>query len=147
MSIINTLSPERRVVVVVDGDFPGAGHPEVGRVIDAVSGAHALVVAPAGPVAGERWVIDLSARDAQAWRRLDDWWSAVAPQVRTVDVEVGDASPTLAAADAQHAFRADTVIATRTAAPAEPSSRGWASALRRLADVRPRRSTSTLLLG
>jgi hypothetical protein len=144
MSVISTLSAERRVVVVGDGDFPGAEHPEARRVIDAVSGARALVVAPAGPVAGERWVVDLSARAEQARRRLDDWWSALAPHVCTVDVAVGDASATLAAADAQHAFRADTVIATRTTTPAESSPRWWAPALARLTDVRPRRSAQAV---
>ena len=46
------LPAERRVVVMVDGDFPGPEHPEARRVIAAVSGADALIVAPLGPVAG-----------------------------------------------------------------------------------------------
>jgi hypothetical protein len=150
MSVISTLSAERRVVVVVDGDFPGAEHPEARRVIDAVSGAHALVVAPAGPVAGSDGSSTSppepsrrSVGSTTGGRPLRS--TSVALHVRTVDVEVGDASPTLAAADAQHAFRADAVIATRIAAPEARSSRGWA--LARLADVRPRRSAAAVVLG
>jgi hypothetical protein len=85
MSVISTLSVERRVVVVVDGDFPGAGHPEARRVIDAVSGARALVVAPAGPVAGERWVVDLSARAEQARRQAAPIGSGLRPRLIASD--------------------------------------------------------------
>ncbi len=147
MSATTTPSAERHVVVVVDGDFPGAGHPEARRVIDAVSGGHTLLVAPAGPVPGERWVVDLSARAEQARRRLDGWSSALTPHALTVDVEIGDASPILAAADARHAFSADTVVATHTAKPAEARPRGWASAFARLSGVKPRPTVPALGVG
>ena len=77
---------------------------------DAVADGHVLVVAPAGPVAGERWIVDLSARRAQAEDRLRGWATMLARHASELELEVGDENPRLALSDARGAFPADAVI-------------------------------------
>lgn len=55
----------RRLLVLVDGPFPGDQHYRAGLILARAQGADVLVVAPTLPVAGERWIIDLDAREAQ----------------------------------------------------------------------------------
>ena len=82
---------------------------------DAVADAHVMVVAPAGPVAGERWIVDLTARRVRAEERLNDWATMLTRQVRELELEVGDENPRLALADARRAFRPDACDRARAA--------------------------------
>ena len=122
--------PARRVLVIVDRDFP-ENEPDARRLVEEVRGGDVLVVASAGAVPGERWIIDLTAREAQARRRLTGWIDALAPHARTIASEVGDADPGLARDDAQRDHAPHTVVTTAGAdAPARP---GWAGMLERRA--------------
>jgi hypothetical protein len=110
-----------RIVVIADGEPPAPHDPASHALVDAVRGAHVLVVAPASPVPGERWIVDLDAREAQARRRLQAWVAAVAGHATAVETEVGDPSPRLALADARRAFRPHAVVGT--APPSRPAPR------------------------
>lgn len=82
-----------------------------------------LLVAPTVPVSGERWIIDLDAREARARSRLERWTGVLADHARRIETDIGDPSSRLAIADALHDFPADTVIttpATASRTPAEP---------------------------
>lgn len=105
-----TTSP--RVVVLIDGAFPGTDHPDVRRVTREVTGADVFLVSPTRPVPGEDWIVDRTARDAQAGAHLAGWTSALRPHVHSVDGELGDPDPRWAIADARHAFPADRVVMT-----------------------------------
>lgn len=115
-----------RVVVVADGEPPAPHDPAAQELVADVTGAHVLVVAPASAVPGERWIVDLDAREAQARRRVDAWAATIATHASAVETEVGDASPRLAIADARRAFRPHAVVASApagragAAAPAPP---------------------------
>lgn len=123
-----TISPAGRRVIVVVGEYPGADHPDARRVTGAVTGADVLLVAPAGPVAGETWVVDRTAREAQARARLGRWAAALAPHARSLDGEIGDPEARRAVADARLAHAGHTVITTTTAAARAPR-RPWVTAL------------------
>jgi len=110
-----------RVVVVADGEPPAPHDPVARELVAAVSGALVLVVAPASAVPGERWVVDLDAREAQARRRAGAWAATIATHASAVETEVGDASPRLAIADARRAFRPHAVVAS--APPSRPAPR------------------------
>lgn len=61
------------------------------------------LVAPAGPLPGERWIIDLTAREAAAVERLASWTGALERHVSALTSEVGDPRAGLALADAMGA--------------------------------------------
>jgi hypothetical protein len=63
-----------RIMVLADRDAAKLDPHEVQGLYNAVADGHVVVVAPAGPVARERWIVDLTARRAQAKkpRRLGD---------------------------------------------------------------------------
>jgi hypothetical protein len=111
MSPTTTASPRTpRVLVIAAVDPAAAGPAALAEVAAAVAGREALVVAPAGPVAGERWVVDLTARAVDAHERAAAWAAALAPHAAGVRGEAGDASPRLAAEDARRAFGPDHVL-------------------------------------
>ena len=85
-----------RVVVIADGEPPAPHDPASHALADAVHGAHVLLVAPASAGPGERWIVDLDAREAQARRRLHAWAVVVAAHASAVETEVGDPSARLA---------------------------------------------------
>ena len=113
-----------RILIVADRDLPDV------EAIEAVKDAHVLIVAPAGPVAGERWIIDLTARERAAQERLETWRAVLAPHAVRVDGEVGHADVRAAVEDASAAFGPERVVigeATvprpRFARPARPAAR------------------------
>ena len=89
------------VILVARGEPADQSPEHLGRIREAVTDAKVLLVAPALPVAGERWIIDLDARAAQARSRLQHWFAALADHVSAVDAEAGDADPRMAARDAR----------------------------------------------
>lgn len=121
--------PVRRVLVFADRDLALLDDAQLRRLTEAARGSHVRLVAAAEAVPGERWIIDLTAREAQARERLERWRDALTAHARAVEIEVGDADARLALADARHAFEPDTVLAiTRHAGCApwpQPSRRRW----------------------
>ncbi len=111
----------RRIILLADRDVTTLDAHQLDGLNNTVADVHVLVVAPAGPVAGERWIVDLTARRARAEERLNDWATMLTRHVRELELEVGDQSPRLALSDARRAFRPDDVIAL--APLAEPSAR------------------------
>jgi hypothetical protein len=131
----------RRVVVVADGDPPAPHDPASQKLVAAVSGAHVLVAAPASAVPGERWVVDVEAREAQARGRADAWAATIATHASAVETEVGDPSPRLALADARRSFRPHAVVAGAPpvrAAPPRPWPRLARAAVMAVAPPPPR---------
>ena len=114
-----TAQPHRRLIVLVDGPFPGRAGFRASWIAARAQGAEVLVVAPALPVPGERWIIDLDARQAQARANLRSWLEALAREAASVQGEVGAETPRLAVADALDAFPADEYLDARL--PAGPS--------------------------
>ena len=55
----------RRLLVLIDGPFPDHQDDRAGWIGARARGADVLVVAPALPLPGERWIIDLDARRAR----------------------------------------------------------------------------------
>ena len=113
-----------RVIVLADRDAAMLDAHELRRLNNAVADGRVLVVAPAGPVAGERWIVDRSARRAQAEDRLRGWATMLARHASELELEVGDENPRLALSDARGAFPADAVIGF--APLAEPAIRSSA---------------------
>ncbi len=113
-----------RIIVLADRDPAMLDAHELRRLDDAVADGHVLVVAPAGPVAGERWIVDRSVRRAQAEERLRGWATMLARHASELELEVGDENPRLALSDARGAFPADAVIGL--APLAEPAARSSA---------------------
>ena len=120
---IPTTTADDRILLVVEREFPGEEDPDARRIAQAVAGRELLVVAPAGPVAGERWTVDLVAREQQARRRLASWTHALARHARAVKGETGDPSARLAVADAHAAYGPAVVIGTGRAAVREAPPR------------------------
>ena len=58
------------VILVARGEPADQSPEHLGRIREAVTDASVLLVAPALPVLGERWIIDLDARASQARSRL-----------------------------------------------------------------------------
>ena len=107
-------------VILIAGDDPGAQSPErLHEIRAAVTDANVLLVAPALPVSGERWIIDLDARASQARSRLQRWAAALADDASAVEATVGDADPRQAAVDARREFPAARIVD----APAEEPER------------------------
>ncbi len=96
----------RRVLIVADDD---PEHAAPGLAASVTQG-DVFVVAPAGPVAGERWIVDVGAREASSRRRLEAWESSLTPLAWRVTGEIGDADTRLAVSDARAVFEADEVI-------------------------------------
>ena len=106
----STAPTRRRLLVLVGGPYPGDQQDRAGLIQARARGADVLLVAPTLPVAGERWVIDLDAREAQASANLHSWIDGLADQAESIDGEIGDESPRLAVADALDGFAADECL-------------------------------------
>ncbi len=114
----------RRLLIVASHDVAMLDRGQLEDLLEAARGGHVRVVAPARAVRGERWIIDLTAREAQARRRLEGWRGALERHAGLVEAEIGDADARLALADAQREFEPQTVVATvPSAAPAQEM--GW----------------------
>jgi hypothetical protein len=109
----------RRTLILADGDV----NETASHVAASVSGDDVWVVAPAGPVAGERWIVDVRAREVNARRRLEAWMSVLATRAWRVGGEIGDANVRLAVGDARAVFDADLVIHVRPGEAARPAGR------------------------
>jgi hypothetical protein len=75
----------RRLLVLVGGPFPGSQDDRAGLILARARGAEVLVVAPALPIPGERWTVDLDARKAQA--RAFEAGPTPSPTRRSVSME------------------------------------------------------------
>ncbi len=120
-----TITPSQTpVILLADRECAGTHDPALNHIAQAVRGNDVHVVAPASPLAGERWLVDVAAREEDARRRLESWTSALAPYASCVDGEVGDENPRLALADARHELGDDAVlmsVSISTASPEVPS--------------------------
>ena len=81
---------QTHLIVLAEREYAGDHDPELRRIADAARGRHVRVVAPAGPIPGEHWLVDITAREQDARRRIKSWTLALAPFAATVDGEVGD---------------------------------------------------------
>lgn len=125
-STIQEATPTRahdRVLVLIDSPFPAAERTAADAILAATRGADVLVVAPAQAIPGERWVIDLDARESQARLNLESWITALAGGANRIRGEVGDEHPGLAVSDAVAGFAADEVHMVRNVAPEAPPAR------------------------
>ena len=69
---------------------------------------------------GERWVIDVTARESRVRERRETWTVALAAHARIVDGEVGDANRGFASSDARRACSPDTIVAAKDEALRSP---------------------------
>jgi hypothetical protein len=122
----------RRLIVLVDGPFPGRDDFRARWIAARAQGAEVLVVAPVVAVPGERWIIDLDARQAQARAHLASWVEALADTAARIRGEVGAESPSLAVADALAVFPADEYLDAGAPADASPPRRRPLDSLREL---------------
>jgi hypothetical protein len=114
----------RRLLVLVDGPFPGHRDYRADWIGARAQGAEVLVVAPALPLPGERWIIDLDARRARARASLRSWIDALTDRTVSIRGEIADEDPRLAVADALDGFDADeflTTLVPRGASAAQPA--------------------------
>ncbi len=120
----NTVKPSRTpVILLADRECAGSHDPALSHIAQSVRGNDVHVVASASPLAGERWLVDVAAREEDARRRLGSWTSVLAPYASLVDGEVGDENPRLALADARREFGDDAVlmsVSNSTASPKVP---------------------------
>jgi hypothetical protein len=129
-----TAPTRRRLLVLVGDPYPGHRHDRADRILARAKGADVLVVAPTLPVPGERWVIDLDARQAQARANLDSWIDALADHAEQIRGELGDERPGLAVADALDWFAADEYLDALGREAISPAKR---APLERLRDLSP----------
>jgi hypothetical protein len=99
-----------QVLVVARGEPTDQRPDELRRIREAVAGANVLLVAPALPVPGERWIVDLDAREARTRSRVERWIGALADHASKIATEIGDADPRVAVADALREFPLARVI-------------------------------------
>ena len=112
------------VILVAHGEPADQSPEHLGRIRDAVTGAKVLLVAPARPVAGERWIIDLDARASQARSRLQLWIAALAGHASAISAQVGDADPRMAASDARRELPTAQILDAPGAEPTRPAGPG-----------------------
>ena len=103
-----------------DREWAGSHDPALSHIAQSVRGNDVHVVAPASPLAGERWLVDVAAREEDARRRLESWTAALAPYASRVDGEVGDENPRLALADARRELGDDAVLLSVSNSAASP---------------------------
>ena len=89
------------VILVASGEPADLSPGQLRRIRDAVTDAKVLLVAPALPIAGERWIVDLDARAEQARSRLQRWFGALTDHASAIEAEIGDPDPRAAVADAR----------------------------------------------
>jgi hypothetical protein len=127
-----TTHHRRRLLVLVDGPYPGGDDFRARWIAARAQAADVLLVAPALPVAGERWIIDLDARRARARANLASWGDALVDEAASVRGEIGDESPRLAVADTLDGFVADEYLDARRPADRPPPPRPALERLREL---------------
>jgi hypothetical protein len=123
--LTTTITPSQTPVILLAGrECAGSHDPALDHIAHSVRGNDVHVVAPASPLAGERWLVDVAAREQDARRRLESWTSVLALYASRVDGEVGDENPRLALADARRELGDDAVlmsVSISTASPEVPS--------------------------
>lgn len=103
------------VILVARGEPADQPAEQLRRIRDAVTDSNVLLVAPALPVPGERWIVDLDARESQARSRLQRWIGALVDHAAAIETEIGDADPRAAVADARRELPAARVVDASTA--------------------------------
>ena len=98
------------VILVARGEPADQSPEQLRRIRDAVTDANVLLVAPALPVPGERWIVDLDARESQASSRVERWFGALADHASLIEAEIGDADPRAAVADALRLLPAAQIV-------------------------------------
>ena len=98
------------VILIVCGEPADQSPEHLARIHDAVTAAKVVLVSPALPLPGERWIADRDARAAQARSRLERWSAVLARHAVAIAAEVGDADPRLAAGDARRERPAAQII-------------------------------------
>jgi hypothetical protein len=79
--------PRRRLLALVDGPYPARDDFRARWIAARAQAAEVLVVAPALPIPGERWIIDLDARRARARANLTSWTDALGDEAASVQGE------------------------------------------------------------
>lgn len=108
-TVTHTQTP---VIVLVERDCAGSHDPALRGIADVASRSRVHLVVPARPVAGERWLIDVAAREQDAHERLESWTTALAALAIRVDGQIGDANQRLAVADARRELGHELVLLT-----------------------------------
>jgi hypothetical protein len=98
------------VILVARGEPADQSAEQLRRIRDAVTDANVLLVAPALPVPGERWIVDLDARESRARTRVERWFAALADDASLIESEIGDADPRAAVADARRLLPAAQIV-------------------------------------
>jgi len=117
------------VVLIVCGDPADQSSEHLARIHAAATDAKVVLVAPALPVPGERWIADRDARASEAHGRLQRWSAVLAAPASAIAAEIGDADPRLAAADARRELPAAQVIDAPAAEPRERVAPGRSAQL------------------
>jgi hypothetical protein len=117
MPTASTITPTH-LIVLAECECAGDDNAELRHIADAARGRHVRVVAPAGPIPGEDWLVDVTAREQEARRRIESWTRALAPFAATVAGEVGDENPRLALADARRDVGRDAPVLSARGATA-----------------------------
>jgi hypothetical protein len=117
--------PSHTDIILIASGEPAEQSPEhLARIHDAATDARVVLVAPALPVPGERWIADRDARASQARGRVQRWSAVLAGPAVALAAEVGDADPRLAAADARRELPAAQIIDAPAPAPRKPAAPG-----------------------
>lgn len=125
-------APKSTDVILVARGEPIDQPPErLRRLRTTVTNANVLLVAPALALPGEGWIVDLAARASRARTRLQRWIDALADDASAIQVEIGDADPRCALADARREHPRARVI---DAPPAETERASEPGRLMRLAE-------------
>jgi hypothetical protein len=98
------------VILVARGEPADQSPEQLRRIRDAVTEANVLLVAPALPVPGERWIVDLDARESQARSRAERWFAALADRASVIEAEIGDADLRAAVADARRLLPSAQIV-------------------------------------
>ena len=98
------------VILVTSGEPADLSPGQLRRIRDAVTDAKVLLVAPALPIAGERWIVDLDARAEQARSRLQRWFGALTDHASVIEAEIGDPDPRAAVGDARRLMPAAQIV-------------------------------------
>jgi hypothetical protein len=97
-------------ILIVCGEPADQSPEHLARILDTVTDAKVVLVAPALPVTGERWIVDLAARASRARSRLQRWSAVLADHAVAIASEVGDADPRAVAGDARRELPTAQVI-------------------------------------
>jgi hypothetical protein len=110
MVCMTTPTTPTEVILVARGEPAQQSREQLRWIRDAVTDANVLLVAPALPVPGERWIVDLDARESQARLRVERWLAALADRASVIEAEIGDADPRAAVADARRLLPSAQIV-------------------------------------